>query len=102
LSYENILILFFIFFSDVKFLIGQSRKAVYAHRCILSSRCAVFKATFAEQSQKNGTIDKDTPFVLSDMSADIFVAMLEFIYTNCVTLTPKIVSTVCLIGVTFH
>jgi len=86
----------------VKFLIGQSRKAVYAHRCILSSRCAVFKATFAEQSQKNGTIDKDTPFVLSDMSADIFVAMLEFIYTNCVTLTPKIVSTVCLIGVTFH
>lgn len=76
--------------SDVKFLIGQNRKAVYAHRCILSSRCAVFKATFAEQSQKNGTIDKDTPFVLSDMNVDIFVAMLEFIYTNCVTLTPKI------------
>ncbi|WAR24254.1 BTBDJ-like protein [Mya arenaria] len=65
-------------------------KPVYAHRCILSSRCAVFKATFAEQTQKNGTIDKDTPFVLSDMSADIFMAMLEFIYTNCVTLTPKI------------
>ncbi|KAL4236268.1 BTB/POZ domain-containing protein 19 [Mactra antiquata] len=76
--------------SDVKFLIGQNRKAVYAHRCILSSRCAVFKATFAEQSQKNGTIDKDTPFVLSDMNPDIFIAMLEFIYTNCVTLTPKI------------
>lgn len=76
--------------SDVKFLIGQNRKAVYAHRCILSSRCAVFKATFAEQSQKNGTIDKDTPFVLSDMNPDIFLAMLEFIYTNCVTLTPKI------------
>ncbi|XP_052778189.1 BTB/POZ domain-containing protein 19-like [Mya arenaria] len=76
--------------SDVKFLIGQNRKPVYAHRCILSSRCAVFKATFAEQTQKNGTIDKDTPFVLSDMSADIFMAMLEFIYTNCVTLTPKI------------
>lgn len=76
--------------SDVKFLIGQNRKAVYAHRCILSSRCAVFKATFAEQTQKNGTIDKETPFVLSDMNADIFTAMLEFIYTNCVTLTPKI------------
>ncbi|KAH3695518.1 BTB/POZ domain-containing protein 19-like [Dreissena polymorpha] len=76
--------------SDVKFLIGQNRKAVYAHRCILASRCAVFRATFAEQAQKNGTIDKDTPFVLSDMSGDIFLAMLEFIYTNCVTLTPKI------------
>lgn len=76
--------------SDVKFLIGQSRKAVYAHRCILSSRCAVFKATFAEQTQKSGNIDKDTPFVLSDMSPDIFLAMMEFIYTNTVTLTPKI------------
>jgi len=39
-------------------------------------------------------VDKDTPFVLSDMSADIFLAMLEFIYTNTVTLTPKIVSEV--------
>jgi hypothetical protein len=83
---------YYFLFSDVKFLIGQNRKAVYAHRCILSSRCAVFKATFAEQTQKNGTIDKETPFVLSDMNADIFTAMLEFIYTNCVTLTPKIVS----------
>lgn len=76
--------------SDVKFLIGQNRKAVYAHRCILASRCAVFKATFAEQTQKNAVIDKETPFVLSDMSPDIFLAMMEFIYTNCVTLTPKI------------
>ena len=79
-------------FSDVKFIIGPNRKAVYAHRCILASRCAVFKATFADQSQKSTTADKDTPFVLSDMTPEIFLAMLEFIYTNTVTLTPKIVS----------
>lgn len=76
--------------SDIKFLIGQNRKAVYAHRCILASRCAVFKAMFADVSQRNGTAEKDVPLILSDMSPDIFLAMLEFIYTNCVALTPKI------------
>ena len=80
------------FCSDIKFLIGQNRKAVYAHRCILASRCAVFKAMFADVSQRNGTADKDVPLILSDMSPDIFLAMMEFVYTNCVTLTPKIVS----------
>lgn len=47
---------------------------------------------FADVSQRNGTAEKDVPLILSDMSPDIFLAMLEFIYTNCVTLTPKIVS----------
>lgn len=75
--------------SDIKFLIGSNRKPVFAHRCILSARCAVFKAMFAEQSQKNAS-EKDVPFVLSDMYPEIFLSMLEFIYTNCVTLTPKI------------
>ena len=83
---------FLFYFSDIKFLIGQNRKAVYAHRCILASRCAVFKAMFADVSQRNGTAEKDVPLILSDMSPDIFLAMLEFIYTNCVALTPKIVS----------
>ncbi|KAL5014541.1 hypothetical protein ScPMuIL_008811 [Solemya velum] len=77
-------------FSDIKFLVGPHRKTIYAHRCILSSRCQVFKAMFAEQAQKNGMMDKDVPFVLSDMSPDVFIAMIEFIYTNCVTLTPSI------------
>ena len=47
---------------------------------------------FADVSQRNGTADKDVPLILSDMSPDIFLAMMEFVYTNCVTLTPKIVS----------
>ena len=49
---------------------------------------------FADVSQRNGTADKDVPLILSDMSPDIFLAMMEFVYTNCVTLTPKIVSIV--------
>ncbi|XP_046561570.1 BTB/POZ domain-containing protein 19-like [Haliotis rubra] len=77
--------------SDLKFLLGSNRKTVYAHRCILSSRCAVFKAMFEEQNQnaKNSGADKDVPFVLSDMSPEIFLTMLEFIYTNCVHLSSK-------------
>ena len=51
---------------------------------------------FSEQSHKTKDKDKDgeVPFVLSDMSMDIFLPMLEFIYTNCCTLTSKNVSNV--------
>ncbi|XP_060070404.1 BTB/POZ domain-containing protein 19-like [Ylistrum balloti] len=76
--------------SDIKFLIGPNRKPIYAHRAILSARCAIFKAMFADQAQRGSSGDKDVPCVLSDMSPDVFLAMLEFLYTNCVTLTPKI------------
>lgn len=76
--------------SDIKFLIGPNRKPIYAHRAVLSARCAVFKAMFADQSQRGSSGDRDVPFVLSDMSPEVFLAMLEFLYTNCVTLTPKI------------
>ncbi|XP_033738145.1 BTB/POZ domain-containing protein 19-like [Pecten maximus] len=76
--------------SDIKFLIGPNRKPIYAHRVILSARCAVFKAMFADQAQRGSSGDRDVPFVLSDMSPEVFLALMEFLYTNCVTLTPKI------------
>ena len=47
---------------------------------------------FVDHTQKNGPIEKEVPFVLSDMVPEVFLAMLEFIYTNSVSLTPKIVS----------
>ncbi|XP_064606856.1 BTB/POZ domain-containing protein 19-like [Liolophura sinensis] len=72
--------------SDIRFVIGPNRKNIYAHKCILAARCPVFGAMFADQSQKNGSPEKDVPFVLSDMSPDVFLSVLEFIYTNCVTL----------------
>lgn len=74
-------------FSDLKFLIGPGRKPIHAHRCILSARCAVFKAMFADKA--SGAHDKEVPLVLSDMSPEIFLSMLEFIYTNTVTLSSK-------------
>ena len=75
-------------------MIGGNRKPIYAHRCILANRCTVFRAMFHDQAQRTGLVDKEVPFVLADMTPDIFLAMIEFIYTNCVTLTPKIVSNV--------
>ncbi|KAL3869280.1 hypothetical protein ACJMK2_041983 [Sinanodonta woodiana] len=77
-------------FSDIKFLVGPNRKVIYAHKCILSSRCMVFKAMFTEQASKGGGMDKDTQLPFQDMSPDVFLAVLEFIYSNTVTLRPKI------------
>ncbi|KAK3606153.1 hypothetical protein CHS0354_010786 [Potamilus streckersoni] len=77
-------------FSDIKFLVGPNRKVIYAHKCILSSRCMVFKAMFTDQASKSGGMDKETQLPFPDMSPDVFLAVLEFIYSNTVTLRPKI------------
>ncbi|XP_077981578.1 BTB/POZ domain-containing protein 19-like [Glandiceps talaboti] len=74
--------------SDVKFIVGGSRRTVFAHRCILSTRCEVFRAMFSDQAASGE--DSTVPFVLSDVDPDIFLAVLEFLYTNCVTLNGKI------------
>ncbi|XP_067935690.1 BTB/POZ domain-containing protein 19-like isoform X2 [Watersipora subatra] len=74
--------------NDIKFLIGPNRKAIYGHRILLSARCDVFRAMFLDQGSMQHA-DKEVPFVLSDITPDIFLAVLEFIYTNCVTLSSK-------------
>lgn len=58
---------------------------------LLSARCDVFRAMFMDQASQQ-TYDRDVPFVLSDITPDIFLAVMEFIYTNCVTLNSKTVS----------
>ena len=80
-------------FSDIKFLIGPARKSFHAHRILLAARSEVFRAMFCEQNQQKHAKDNgEIPFVLSDIAPEIFMAMMEFIYTNCVTLNSKIVS----------
>ena len=78
------------FYSDIKFVIGPNRKAIYGHRCILAARCDVFRAMFSDKQNKDASA-VDVPFVLSDTTPDIFLPLLEFIYTNSVTLNHKIV-----------
>jgi len=73
----------------VRFVIGPTRKTVYAHRYILAARCDVFRVMFADQSSKHK--DGDVPLVLSDITQDVFYPLLEYIYTNTVTLSSKVV-----------
>lgn len=79
-------------FSDIKFVVGSKKEVFYAHRCILAARCPVFKAMFTDQNQKNDNADPKIPLVLSDTDPNIFRVMIEFIYTNCATLSNKTVS----------
>ncbi|ELU03333.1 hypothetical protein CAPTEDRAFT_140761, partial [Capitella teleta] len=74
--------------SDIRFVIGPNRKTIYAHRCILAARCEVFKVMFSEQAASKDN-HADVPFVMSDTTAEVFLPLLEYIYTNCVTLTQK-------------
>lgn len=50
---------------------------------------------FVEQAKNlksgQGEKDPDGPFVLTDMTHEVFITMMEFIYTNRVTLSSKTV-----------
>ncbi|XP_033859887.1 BTB/POZ domain-containing protein 19-like isoform X1 [Acipenser ruthenus] len=74
-------------FSDVKFVVGKERQEVFAHRCILACRCEVFHGMFSQQLQSDRPRElMDIPVVLSDVQPEVFLAVIEFLYTNCVTL----------------
>ncbi|XP_019386160.1 PREDICTED: BTB/POZ domain-containing protein 19 [Crocodylus porosus] len=66
-------------FSDVTFLVGQERREVFAHRCILACRCPGLR----------GLLDSPppAPIALSSAQPEAFLAVLEFLYTNRVCLT---------------
>lgn len=59
---------------------------VYAHKCMLAARCEVFKAMFAVQQKEE---EQPVPLVLTDIKPSTFMAVLEFIYSNCCNLTEE-------------
>ncbi|KAE8609951.1 hypothetical protein XENTR_v10011960 [Xenopus tropicalis] len=74
-------------FSDVKFIVGKERRVVHAHRCILACRCKVFNGMFSHQLQAaKPSHEHQVPFVLADIHPDVFLAVMEYLYTNHVTL----------------
>lgn len=73
--------------SDIRFVIGEERQTIYAHKCLLAARCEVFRAMFAVPQGE----EVPTPIVLSDVKPSIFLAVLEFIYTNCCSLSTDMV-----------
>ncbi|XP_070601877.1 BTB/POZ domain-containing protein 19 isoform X2 [Erythrolamprus reginae] len=67
-------------FSDVTFLVGKEKQKVFAHRCLLSTRCQTLHAML---SQPHETQD---PLILNHVQPEVFLAVLEYLYTNSVTL----------------
>ncbi|XP_075688692.1 BTB/POZ domain-containing protein 19 [Rhinoderma darwinii] len=78
-------------FSDVSFVVGKERRVVHAHRCILMCRCKVFHRMFSHQLQTAQPPQvSGVPLVLADVQPEVFLAVIEFIYTNNVTLSSAI------------
>ncbi|XP_060087720.1 BTB/POZ domain-containing protein 19 [Heteronotia binoei] len=71
-------------FSDVTFLVGGEQQEVFAHRCLLSCRCEAFHAML------NQPRETQAPLLLSHVQPEVFLAVIEYLYTNCVTLNNAI------------
>ncbi|XP_072830660.1 BTB/POZ domain-containing protein 19 isoform X2 [Vicugna pacos] len=65
-------------YSDVRFVVGQERQEVFAHRCLLACRCNFFQRLLGSELGPGVT----SPVVLSAVPAEAFLAVLEFLYTN--------------------
>uniref|UniRef100_A0A9L0SHS2 BTB domain containing 19 n=1 Tax=Equus caballus TaxID=9796 RepID=A0A9L0SHS2_HORSE len=68
--------------SDVRFVVGQERQEVFAHRCLLACRCNFFQRLLGPELGPG----LPSPVVLSTVPAEAFLAVLEFLYTNSVKL----------------
>nr|XP_020638992.1 BTB/POZ domain-containing protein 19 isoform X3 [Pogona vitticeps] len=70
--------------SDVTFLVGKEQQEVFAHRCLLSSRCPAFHAMLSHPQERQ------TPLILSHVQPEVFLAVIEYLYTNSITLNNLI------------
>lgn len=82
--------------SDIQFVVGEDREKIHAHKIILSGRCEVFRAMFAEQRHQNSKTGKSPKdgnalLVLPDVRPTVFLTVLEFIYTNTCKLSQSTV-----------
>ncbi|XP_015277459.1 PREDICTED: BTB/POZ domain-containing protein 19 [Gekko japonicus] len=71
-------------FSDVTFLVGGEQQEVFAHRCLLSCRCQAFHAMLSQPQETQA------PLLLSHVQPEVFLAVIEYLYTNSVTLNNGI------------
>uniref|UniRef100_A0A8D0GCT7 BTB domain containing 19 n=1 Tax=Sphenodon punctatus TaxID=8508 RepID=A0A8D0GCT7_SPHPU len=61
---------------DVTFQVGREHQEVFAHRCILACRCQAFHAMLSQPQEPQA------PLVLSHVQPEVFLAVIEFLYTN--------------------
>lgn len=82
--------------SDVTFVVGREQQKVFAHRCVLACRCQAFRGMLSQElvgsEDPPGSIPPQGPFILGNVQPEVFLAVIEFLYTNSVTLNSHIVS----------
>ncbi|OPJ76758.1 BTB/POZ domain-containing protein 19 [Patagioenas fasciata monilis] len=82
-------------FSDVTFVVGREQQKVFAHRCVLACRCQAFRGMLSQglTGSKDSTSDvpPQGPFILGNVQPEVFLAVIEFLYTNSINLNSQIV-----------
>nr|XP_038039095.1 LOW QUALITY PROTEIN: BTB/POZ domain-containing protein 19 [Anas platyrhynchos] len=78
-------------FSDVTFVVGREQQRVFAHRCVLACRCQAFRGMLGGCGEDPpSSVPPQGPFVLGNVQPDVFLAVIEFLYTNSVSLNSHI------------
>ncbi|XP_021260755.1 BTB/POZ domain-containing protein 19 isoform X2 [Numida meleagris] len=78
-------------FSDVTFVVGREQQPVFAHRCVLACRCQAFRGMLMSHEDPPNSVPPQGPFVMANVQPEVFLAVIEFLYTNSVTLNSHIV-----------
>uniref|UniRef100_A0A672UST4 BTB domain containing 19 n=1 Tax=Strigops habroptila TaxID=2489341 RepID=A0A672UST4_STRHB len=80
--------------SDVTFVVGREQQKVFAHRCVLACRCQAFQGLLSQgpagSEDSLSSIPPQGPFILGNVQPEVFLAVIEFLYTNSVTLNSHI------------
>ncbi|NXJ73649.1 BTBDJ protein, partial [Trogon melanurus] len=80
--------------SDVTFVVGREQQKVFAHRCVLACRCQAFRGMLGQgpvsTEDSSSSILPQGPFILGNVQPEVFLAVIEFLYTNSVTLNSHI------------
>ncbi|XP_032552908.1 BTB/POZ domain-containing protein 19 isoform X2 [Chiroxiphia lanceolata] len=81
-------------FSDVTFVVGPEQQKVFAHRCVLACRCQAFWGMLTQvpvgSQDSSSSVPAQGPFILGNVQPEVFLAVIEFLYTNSVTLNDHI------------
>uniref|UniRef100_A0A669P8Y9 BTB domain containing 19 n=1 Tax=Phasianus colchicus TaxID=9054 RepID=A0A669P8Y9_PHACC len=71
---------------DVTFVVGREKQQVFAHRCVLACRCQAFRGMLTSNEDPLSSVPPQGPFILGNVQPEVFLAVIEFLYTNSVTL----------------
>ena len=88
------------YMSDLKFIVGEEKYPIYAHKVILAARSEVFKLSFAEI--KKGQIKEEEFLNLPEIRPSVFVQLMEYIYTGSLTIKPATVIDIMASAIEYH